>query len=157
MMSRQAAANRLDEMISTLNFAARFILLITVPSTVGLILLREPIVEVLFEHGAFGSASTALTAWPLLFFALGLSAFSMVKIVVPAFYALHDTKTPVKVAFMAMLVNIGFNLLLIRPLENGGLAMATSLAAFFNAIALLVIFSPTLRGLRCGSDPALAG
>jgi putative peptidoglycan lipid II flippase len=71
---------------------------------------------------------------------LGLSAFSMVKIIVPAFYALQDTRTPVKIAFVAMVLNIGLNFLFIRPLRNGGPALATSLSAFFNAISLLVIF-----------------
>ena len=140
LLSRQAAEQRIDEMRTTLNFATRLILFITVPSAVGLIVLRQPIIEVLFEHGNFTAASTALTAWPLLFFALGLPAFSMVKIIVPAFYALHDTRTPVRVAFMAMFLNIGLNFLFIQPLENGGPALATSLAAFFNFIALMMIF-----------------
>lgn len=140
LMSRQAAENRIAEMRSTLNFGVRFVLFITIPSTVGLIALREPIIEVLFQHGQFGSASTALTAWPLLFFAIGLSAFSLVKIVVPAFYALHDTRTPVQVAFAAMFLNIACNFLFIRPLGNGGPALATSLSAFFNSMALLAIF-----------------
>src|SRR6185503_15472245 len=120
--------------------ATRLILFITFPATVGLILLRREIIEVLFQHGDFDAASTELTAWALPFFALGLSAFSMVKIIVPAFYALQDTRTPVKVAFAAMLLNIGLNFLLIRPLRNGGPALATSISAFFNSISLLVIF-----------------
>ena len=141
MLSRNAAAKEFDQMRSTLNFAARTILFITVPSTVGLIVLRQPIIEVLFEHGEFDAASTALTAWPLLFFALGLSAFSMVKVIVPAFYALHDTRTPVKVAFGAMLLNVLFNFAFFRPLHVGGPALATSLAGFFNAFTLLYIFN----------------
>ena len=64
----------------------------------------------------------------------------MVKVIVPAFYALQDTRTPVKIAFIAMFVNIGLNFLFIRPLQNGGPALATSAAAVFNSIALLVIF-----------------
>jgi putative peptidoglycan lipid II flippase len=140
LLSRQAAERRIDEMKETLNFATRLVLFITVPSTVGLIVLRQPIIEVLFQHGDFTAADTILTAWPLLFFALGLSAFSMVKIIVPVFYALHDTRTPVKIAFLAMLLNIGLNFLFIRPLENGGPALATSLSAFFNSLALLGIF-----------------
>jgi putative peptidoglycan lipid II flippase len=64
----------------------------------------------------------------------------MVKIIVPAFYALHDTRTPVKIAFMAMFLNIGFNFLFFRPLENGGPALATTLSAFFNFISLMIIF-----------------
>jgi putative peptidoglycan lipid II flippase len=130
----------MDELKTTLNFATRLILFITFPATVGLILLRREIIEVLFQHGDFTSSSTALTAWALPFFALGLSAFSMVKVIVPAFYALQDTRTPVKIAFVAMFLNIGLNFLFIRPLQNGGPALATSAAAFFNSLALLMIF-----------------
>jgi putative peptidoglycan lipid II flippase len=140
MLSRQAALRQMDELKRTLNFATRIILFMTIPATVGLILLRSQIIEVLFQHGDFDAVSTALTAWALPFFAVGLSAFSMVKIIVPAFYALEDTRTPVKIAFIAMFLNIGLNILFIRPLQNGGPALATSLSAFFNSIALLVIF-----------------
>jgi putative peptidoglycan lipid II flippase len=140
LLSRQAALLQMDELKTTLNFATRLILFITFPATVGLILLRREIIEVLFQHGDFSAASTALTARALPFFALGLSAFSMVKVIVPAFYALQDTRTPVKVAFAAMFLNIGLNFLFIRPLQSGGPALATSSSAFFNSVALLVIF-----------------
>ncbi len=141
MMSRQAAEKRTDEMKSTLNFAARIILFITVPSTVGLVVLRRPIIQVLFEHGEFDAASTELTAWPLIFFAIGLSAFSMVKVIVPAFYSLEDTRTPVKVAFVAMFLNVALNFAFFRPLQVGGPALATSLSGFFNAITLMFLFA----------------
>jgi len=140
LLSRQAALRQMDELKTTLNFSTRLILFMTFPATVGLILLRHEIIEVLFQHGDFDAASTALTAWALPFFAVGLSAFSMVKIIVPAFYALQDTRTPVKIAVIAMFLNIGLNLLLIRPLRNGGPALATSISAFFNSLALLFIF-----------------
>ncbi|HLH32487.1 MAG TPA: murein biosynthesis integral membrane protein MurJ [Terriglobia bacterium] len=140
LLSRQAALRQMDELKTTLNFATRLILFITFPATVGLILLRKEIIEVLFQHGDFTASSTALTAWALPFFAVGLSAFSMVKIIVPAFYALQDTRTPVKVAAIAMILNIGFNFLFIQPLQNGGPALATSAAAGFNSLALLAIF-----------------
>src|SRR6185503_11740281 len=120
--------------------ATRLILFITLPATVGLVLLRKEIIEVLFQHGDFNAASTALTAWALPFFAVGLSAFAMVKVIVPAFYALQDTRTPVKIAFIAMLLNIVLNFTFIRPLRNGGPALATSLSAFFNSISLMIIF-----------------
>jgi putative peptidoglycan lipid II flippase len=141
LLSRQAAESRIDEMKVTLNFASRLILFITIPSAVGLIVLRKPIIEVLFQHGNFTAESTLLTAWPLLFFAIGLPAFSMVKIVVPVFYAMHDTRTPVKIAFASMFLNIAFNFLFFQPLENGGPALATSLSAVFNSLSLMIIFS----------------
>src|SRR2546427_1705252 len=139
LLSRQAALRQMNELKTTLNFAARIILFITLPATVGLIILRQEIIEVLFQHGDFNATSTALTAWALPFFALGLSAFSMVKIIVPAFYALQDTRTPVKIALVAMFLNIALNFLFIRPLENGGPALATSASAFFNSFSLLAV------------------
>lgn len=140
LLSRQAAGKRLDEMKNTINFAMRVTLFITFPATVGLILLRHEIIEVLFQHGGFDAASTTLTAWALLFFAPGLSAISMIKIAVPAFYALEDTRTPAKLAFFSLILNIVLNFIFIGPLQNGGPALATSIAAFFNALALLIIF-----------------
>jgi len=140
LLSLQAAQKRLDEMKRTLNFATRLILFITLPSSAGLMLLRHQIIEVLFQHGDFNAGSTALTSWALLFFAPGLSAFSVVKIIVPAFYALQDTRTPVMIALIAMFLNIGLNLVFIRPLQNGGPALATSISAFFNGLLLMGIF-----------------
>ena len=69
-------------------------------------LLRKPIIQVLFEHGDFTAASTELTAWALLFFAVGLSGFAMVKIIVQAFYALQETRAPVMVAAISLVLNI---------------------------------------------------
>jgi putative peptidoglycan lipid II flippase len=140
LMSRQAASRQMTELKDTLNFSTRLVLFITLPSTVGLIVLREPIIEVLFQRGEFDAASTALTAWPLLFYGIGLSAFSMVKIIVPAFYALQDTRTPAMIAFISMLLNIVFNFIFLGPLQQGGPAFATSLAGYFDSGALMVIF-----------------
>jgi putative peptidoglycan lipid II flippase len=140
LMSRQAASRAMDEMKQTLNFASRLVLFITIPSTIGLVVLREPIIRVLFQHGEFGPDATQLTAWPLLFYAVGLSAFAMIKIVVPAFHSMQDTRTPVTVAFIAMILNVAFNFAFFGPLQVGGPALATSLAAVFNALALLYLF-----------------
>lgn len=141
MLSRNAAQSNTGQMLSTLNFACRMILFITIPSTIGLIVLRVPIIRVLFEHGEFNADSTALTAFPLLFFAFGLSAFSLVKVVVSAFYSIEDTRTPVKVAIGAMLLNIVLNFAFFRPLQVGGPALATATAGIFNALTLVVLFS----------------
>jgi putative peptidoglycan lipid II flippase len=140
LMSRQAASRAIDEMKQTLNFASRLVLFITIPSTIGLVVLREPIIRVLFQHGEFGPDATRLTAWPLLFYAVGLSAFAMIKIVVPAFHSMQDTRTPVTVAFIAMILNVAFNFAFFGPLQVGGPALATSLSAVFNALALLYLF-----------------
>ena len=119
LMSRQAGAGQMDEMKRTLNFASRIVLFVTIPAAVGLILLRVPIVQVLFEHGEFDAADTALTVWPLLFYALGLPALGMVKIIVPAFYSMQDTRTPVNIAAVAMVLNVVFNFLFFRAASSG--------------------------------------
>ena len=140
LLARQAAANRMDDMKATLCFAMRLVLFITLPATVGLILLRVPIIEVLFERGEFDAQSTALTAWALMFFAVGLSAFSMKKVIVQAFYVVHDTRTPVIIGFFSLMINIACNFLFFRWLSNGGPPLATSVAAFFDTLALTMIF-----------------
>jgi putative peptidoglycan lipid II flippase len=140
MLSRSVAAGAVETMRSTLNFAYRMILLVTVPAATGLIVLREPIIQVLFEHGEFDTADTLLTAQPLLYFAIGLVAFSVMKVMIPAFYSLQDTKTPVRIAFFAMLLNVLLNFAFFRPLGVGGPALATSLAGVFSAGALTLLF-----------------
>jgi putative peptidoglycan lipid II flippase len=102
LLSRQAVERRIGELKTTLNFAIRIVLFVTLPASVGLVLLRKPIIQVLFERGQFGPVSTELTAWALMFFSLGLSGFAMVKIIVQAFYALRETRAPVMVAFLSL-------------------------------------------------------
>jgi len=140
LLTRQAAANRIEDMKNTLSFSMRLVLFVTLPATVGLILLRVEIIEVLFEGGEFDRQSVELTAWALMFFAVGLSAFSMIKIIVQAFYALHDTRTPVVIGAISLAVNIVCNFLFFRWLRNGGPPLATSIAAFFDTLALMVVF-----------------
>jgi putative peptidoglycan lipid II flippase len=140
LLSRQSVERRIDELKTTLNFAIRIVLFVTLPASVGLVLLRKPIIQVLFEHGEFTSSSTELTAHALLFFAMGLSGFAMVKIIVQAFYALHETRAPVIVALISLTLNISLNFLFFRPLRNGGPALATSLSAVFDVVALTTIF-----------------
>jgi putative peptidoglycan lipid II flippase len=122
-----------------LSFALRLVFFVTLPAMVGLVVLRVPILNLLFQRGAFNAHSTLMTAQALFYYALGLVAFAGVRIIVPAFYALQDTKTPVKVAFVALFANAGLGSILMVPLRHGGLALATSLAAGLN-FALLAIF-----------------
>ncbi|MEE8201958.1 MAG: murein biosynthesis integral membrane protein MurJ [Candidatus Acidoferrales bacterium] len=148
VMSRQAAEKKFDEMRSTLEFSLRNVAFIVVPATVGLILLREPLVRMLFQHRAFGSTSTELTAWALLFYALGLPAFSAVRLLVQGFYATQDTATPVRVAVVALVANVVLCFLLVGPLRHGGLALATSLASYLNFLILYMIFRRRLGAVN---------
>jgi putative peptidoglycan lipid II flippase len=143
MMSLQAASGDFETLKKTFAFSLRTVLFIAIPGALGLILLRGPIIEVLFQHGRFTSDSTALTSRALFYYALGLPAFAGIKLIVPAFYSLHDTSSPVRVAAYAMALNLLLNVLFLElffgTLYNGSPALATSLSAYFN-FGLLFIF-----------------
>jgi putative peptidoglycan lipid II flippase len=128
--------------------ALRLIFFIIFPAMVGLILLRTPIVHLFFEHGRFSSADTAGTASAVLAYAIGLWAFAGVRIIVSAFYALQDTRTPVIVAAIALAGNVLLSLLLMRPLAHAGLALATALSAMVNMGLLVIVLERRLKTLR---------
>lgn len=128
-LSRQAAERGLDTFKDTLDHAMGLVFFISIPSTVGLIVLGKPIIQVLFQGGAFGPFYTTMTAHALIFYSLGLWAFSGIRIMLSAFYALQDTKTPVKIALAVAAANLFFSLALMGPLEHGGLALALALAS----------------------------
>ena len=144
MMSHQAASNEYDALKKTLTFAVRIVAFITIPAALGLMILREPIIRVLFQHGLFVAESTRLTARALLYYAIGLPALASVKLIVPAFYSARDTKTPVIVAAISFWLNILLNVIFIefffRRVQNGGPALATALACYFDFFTLFAIF-----------------
>jgi putative peptidoglycan lipid II flippase len=144
MMSHQAARGDMKELKNTLAFSVRIVSFITIPAAIGLIVLRDPIIRVLFEHGQFKSESTNLTILALFFYAFGLPAFAAIKLIVPAFYSTHDTLTPVRIASYTLALNIVINILCLRwffPIfRNGGPAFATVASAYFNIVALFVVF-----------------
>jgi len=136
-LSRQAASNDIAALKNTFNYSVRFTLFLTIPSMVGLIILREPIITLLFQRGEFGLQAVRLTARALLYYAIGLWAFSAVRIVAATFFALQDTRTPVIMATVSILANMVLGVVLMGPLDHGGLALATSLASILN-LGLLV-------------------
>jgi putative peptidoglycan lipid II flippase len=144
MMSHQAAANDFESLKKTLVFSVRIVAFITIPAALGLMILREPIIRVLFQHGHFDAASTRLTARALLYYSIGLPALATVKLIVPAFYSTGDTKTPVIVASVSLILNVMLNILFMqfffKRVQNGGPALATALAIFFDFFALFIIF-----------------
>lgn len=152
--SAQVARGQLDEMRTSLATALRLVLLLSLPAAVGLILLRTPLIRLLYEQGEFFTArSTEMVAWALLWYALGLVGHSLVEIISRAFYALHDTRTPVGVGVVAMSLNIVFSLWFARLfaaagwMPHGGLAAANALATSLEAVALLVLVRRRLSGL----------
>jgi len=152
--SAQVTAGKFDEMRSSLASTLRAVLLLAIPATVGLILLRTPLVAVLYQRGEFTAQSTELVAWALLWYAAGLVGHALVEILSRAFYALHDTRTPVTVGVIAMGINVGLSFLFPILFErwgwmpHGGLALANSLATGSESIALVLLMRKRLKGLN---------
>ncbi len=141
MLSRQAAAGQVDEMRRTLLYGLRIVAFITVPASVGLIALREPIISVLFERGRFSPADTAYAATALQYYAVGLFPFGAVKILAPAFYSQKDTRTPAMTAAWTLGAHILLCSVLSYLLAHGGIALADSLSATLNMCLLMGIFA----------------
>jgi putative peptidoglycan lipid II flippase len=146
-LSRHAARNETAQMRGAISNGLRLMLTLNVPATVGLVVLATPIVALIFEHGRFTPANTAATAAALAFYAPGLLGYSAVKIAVPSFYALHDSRTPVMVSVTTVIVNVALNLALVRVMSFQGLALGTALSAVFNATLLLWVLRRRLGGL----------
>jgi len=133
----------------------RGLLLLLVPASVGLLVLREPIVRLAFERGSFDAADTAKTALALGFYALGLLGLSAGTVMTRAFYSLQDTLTPVKIGALTALLNALLAVLLVGPLEHGGLALANSLGVSLSALLLLVLLRKKLGPVPMGLLPLL--
>jgi putative peptidoglycan lipid II flippase len=146
-LSQHAALDNRPAMRATLSSAIRMMLMLTVPATIGLMVLSTPIVRLLYEWGSFTPAATAGTVSAVLFYAPGLIGYSAVKIAVPAFYSLQDSRTPVTVGAVSVMVNVAMNLALVRTLGYRGLALGTSIAALFNAAVLLWLLRQRLGGI----------
>ena len=132
-LSRSRAAQDAAAFARTVDWAAKWVCLICIPATVGLMVLSGPLIATIYFHGDFSAHGVRQAAASLQAFAFGLTAIVLVKIFAPGFYAHKNTQRPVRIAVIAMAANIVFSLLLVYPLRHVGLALATSLAAYINA------------------------
>jgi len=132
-LSREHAAESPETFSRMLDWALRWVFLIGVPASVGLMVMAEPMITTLFRYGAFVEQDVVKTAQALVVFAAGLLGFILVKVLAPGFYARHDTATPAKIAAVAFGANIILSLMLVWPLKHVGLALAISIAAYLNA------------------------
>lgn len=146
-LSRQAAAEDHAAFKGTFSQALKLVFFISMPAMMGLIVLREPIVALLFQRGEFDAVATRLTAQALLYYSLGLGAFSAVRIVAATFFAMQDTRTPLIMAALSILANIVLGLALMNPLSHSGLALATSLASILNLALMIVALKRKLGSL----------
>jgi putative peptidoglycan lipid II flippase len=147
-LSQQHARESFEEFNHTLDWALRLVTLIALPASLGLLLLSGPLLSALFGYGEFDLQDTRMSALSLMAMSLGLPAFIFIKVLAPGYYARQDTKTPVRIGIIAMIANMGFNLLYVLPMlwldipgPHAGLALATSTSAYLNMAMLY-------RGLR---------
>jgi putative peptidoglycan lipid II flippase len=146
-LSHHAARGDPESLRATFSAALRMMLVLNLPATVGLMVLATPIVALLFQHGSFTAEATAGTAAALALYAPGLIGYSAIKLAVPTFYTLRDSRTPVTVGAVSVVFNIVLSLLLVRLLGFRGLALGTALSSIFNAAALLWLLRRRLGAL----------
>ena len=153
-LSAQYALGKLSELRASLAASLRGILFLALPASIGLIMLRQPIVALMLEYGKFDEQSTQMVSWALLWYAAGLVGHCIVEIFSRSFYALHNTRTPVIVGVLAMALNVGLSILFsawferIGWLPHGGLALANSLATGLEAAILWVLMRRRLNGIQ---------
>ncbi|NKB77241.1 MAG: murein biosynthesis integral membrane protein MurJ [Gammaproteobacteria bacterium] len=135
-LSRKYTDRSIQAFSGTLDWAARWVFLICIPSTVGLIVLSQPMIATIYYHGDFTANGVMMSSASLVAFSFGLTAIVMVKVLAPGFYARQNTKKPVQIGMIAVGINILMSLALVYPLKHVGLALATSIAAFCNAALL---------------------
>lgn len=136
LLSRHLSAGRYEEAKHDLNRAIELTMILTLPAAAALLVINLPIISVLFERGEFSSSDSRETASALAALGVGIPAFVLVKVFAPAFFAEHDTKTPVKIALFCIALNIILNLMLKDAYAHVGIALATSISSWANAALL---------------------
>ena len=147
-ISHQAARENFEEMKDTLSFALRIVSLVIVPSTVGFIVLRTPIVSLLFEGGLFDHTATVKAANTLMAYSFGLFAYAGLKLLLPSFYSLKDTRTPMRIGVLCMILNVVLNVILMIPMKEVGIALSTSVTNAINFIVLFIILGKQIGKIQ---------
>ena len=136
-LSKSHSSENPSEFSQSLDWALRLVLLIGIPASIGLLILAEPMLSTLFQYEAFNAEDVHFAGKSLMAYSVGLLGFILVKVLVPGFTSRKDMKTPVRFGIYAMVANMAMNIAFVFPLAHAGLALATSLGAFFNATLLL--------------------
>ena len=140
-LSKLVHEGKMEEFHSTLAFAFRKLMLVLVPCAVLIVVFAGPVIRLAFQRGSFDVYSTQITAQALMFFALGLPFYGASRILVSAFYALQDTRTPVKTATACLVINVVLNIALMFPLKIGGIALASSISSMANSLILWTLLN----------------
>jgi putative peptidoglycan lipid II flippase len=149
-LSEHAVKGDFDRLREDFSFALRLLFFIAVPSMAGLVALREPIVNLLFQRGQFDYAATRGTAEALFFYAIGIWSIVGVRVITATFYSMQDTRTPVKIAAVGVASNLLLSLVLMGPLKHSGLALANSLASGINFLILFIFLKKKLHHIDAG-------
>ncbi|QCX34206.1 murein biosynthesis integral membrane protein MurJ [Caloramator sp. E03] len=154
VLNTQVARKEYNEFKDTLSLGLRTVMFITIPSTIGMIVLNVPIVRLLFRTGKFTESDVKVTAFALAFYSLAVVGQSAVQIITRGFYAVQDTKTPVKIGALTVLINIILNLIFVRSskLAIGGIALSYSITSIINMLLLYKKLSEKLNGLKVSDD-----
>jgi putative peptidoglycan lipid II flippase len=150
VVATYAAQKDISNVCATAASSLKLVLFLTLPSIFFLSVAAQPIIAALYQHGRFGYQDTLLTAQALVFYSLGLFAYSSVRVLAPVFYCLGRARIPVLISVAAVVVNIGLNLALMKPMGFKGLALATSLAALTNMGLLIYVLEKKVGPLRLG-------
>jgi putative peptidoglycan lipid II flippase len=148
LFSKFIAENNMQKFKEAIIRSTNVIFIIIMPITAGSIVLREPIVRVLFERGQFDSRATLMTASALLFYSIGMSAFGLRDLYNRVFYSLQDTKTPMINGIYAVVINIVLNIILVRFMAHSGLAFATSISAIITTVLLIININKKIDGIN---------
>jgi putative peptidoglycan lipid II flippase len=159
LLSRLVVAGNLPAFRGELSRGMRLAFLLTIPCTVGLMMLAEPIISVLYQHGRFGAYQAEQAAGALRYYAIGLAGYAALKVLVNAFYALDRRKTPMFVSFMAVALNLALNWIFTRRLGWGhrGLAFSTGCVATCNFLVLYALMHRHLKRLETRRMAVLLG
>jgi putative peptidoglycan lipid II flippase len=153
LVSRSAALGNTAEFRGAIAHSLRLVMLLTIPSAIGLIILAEPIISLIYQHGRFTAESSGQTAAALRFYAIGLAAYSGVKVLAPAFYAVGKKQLPMLVSLLSIAVNFGLNWFFRFRLgwDHRGLALSTSLVAITNFLLLYLMMRRHAVRLETGA------
>ncbi|HHU70139.1 MAG TPA: murein biosynthesis integral membrane protein MurJ [Thermoanaerobacterales bacterium] len=148
ILSKFAVEDRLDALKEAIIKTTNVVLLIVIPITVGSIVLREPIVRVLFEWGQFDERAVQMTASALLYYSIGMVAFGLRDLYNRIFYSIQDTKTPMLNGIYAVIINIVLNLILVRFMAHNGLALATSISGIITTLFIINKLRKQIKGIN---------
>ena len=146
-LSQNVSKKQFAEMGDSFTFGIKILSFFILPSTVGLIVLSQPVIRLFYEHGVFSSQDTRLTEIALVCYTVGLFALATLRLVISTFYALKDTRTPLKIGMVVVVFNIVLDIILVRYLAHAGIALATSIAAIAHLVILSFALNRKVKGI----------